>query len=273
MPNPRLIVRLKTQNLRAEVWLNGAPVAMLLPGEADTAVGVPVNEFAVQGGNTLGILLHAAPRPSAAGEPWASDDEAASYTGPASLAVRVAQYSPSESVAAANPAPLATLDWQGVATPVPVMMERRFNVDFAYGPWAWQSAQRYESFDRVLRARAMDYIAYLHGMLAAGRVAEFVEINRLRLEEITARAYGVSPRPLRRTMTQALEQRATSEEWSLLPLEPREIDLRRVASGRMIECLRSNRHHALEYVRKESSDTFFLPAMIGVLGDSWQILR
>ena len=92
MPNPRLIVRVQTKNLRAEIWLNGAPVAMLLPGEADTPVGVPVNEFAVLGGNALGVLLHAAPRPSAAGEPWASDEEAASYTGPASISVRVAQY-------------------------------------------------------------------------------------------------------------------------------------------------------------------------------------
>jgi len=273
MPNPRLIVRVQTNNLRAEVWLNGAPVAMLFPGEADTPVGVPVNEFAVLGGNVLGILLHAAPRPSAAGEPWASDDEAGSYTGPASLSVRVAHYSPSESVAASNPAPLATLEWQGLAAPLPVMLERRFNVDFAYGPWAWQSAQRYESFDRVLRARAFDYLAYLHGLLAAGRIAEFVEINKLRLEEITRLAYGVSPQPLRRTLTQAIERHAANEEWSLLPLEAREIDLRLVAGGRMIECLRTNRHHALEYARKESPETFFLPAMIGVLGDSWQILR
>jgi hypothetical protein len=273
MPNPRLIVRVQTKNLRAEVWVNGAPVAMLFPGEADTPVAVPVNEFAVTGGNVVGIMLHAAPRPSAAGEPWASDGEAASYTGPASLSVRVAQYGPSESVAAGNPAPLATLDWQGMAAPLPAMAERRFNVDYAYGPWAWQSAQRYDSFDRVLRARAFDYLAYLHGLLAAGRIAEFVEANKLRLEEITARAYGISPQPLRRTLTRAIEQHASNEEWSLSPLDPREIDLRLVAGGRMIECLRTNRHHALEFTRKESPETFFLPAMIGVLGDSWQILR
>lgn len=273
MPNPRLIVRAQTQNLRAEIWLNGVPVVMLLPGEADKPVSVPVNEFAVVGGNVVGVVLHAAPRASAAGEPWGSEEQAASYTGPASLSLRVAQYSPSESVAAANPAPLAVLDWQGMAVPVPAMMERKFNVELAYGPWAWQSAQRYEVFDRVLRSRAYDYLAYLHGLLAAGRVAEFVETNRLRLEEITARAYGVSPRPLRRTLTQAIEQHASSEEWSLLPLDPREIDLRLVAGGRMIECLRTNRHNALEYVRKDSPETFFLPAMIGVLGNSWQILR
>jgi hypothetical protein len=246
---------------------------MLLPGEADTPVGVPVNEFAVLGVNIVGIALHAAPRPSAAAEPWASDDEAAAYTGPASISVRVAQYSPSESVAAANPAPLATLEWQGMAAPLPVMLERRFSVDYAYGPWAWQTAQRYDSFDRVLRSRAFDYLAYLHGLLAARRVAEFVDANALRLEEITARAYGVSPLPLRRTLTRAIEQHASSEEWSLLPLDARDIDLRLVAGGRMIECLRTNRHHALEYAHKETPATFFLPAMIGVLGDSWQILR
>jgi hypothetical protein len=273
MPNPRLIIRVQTKNLRAEIWLNGVPVVMLLPGEADTPVGVPVNEFAVAGGNVLGVLLHAAPRAGAAAEPWASDEEAASYTGPASLSVRVAQYGPSESVAAANPAPLTTLDWEGMAAPLPAMMERRFNVELAYGPWAWQSAQRYEAFDRVLRSRAYDYLAYLHGLLAAGRVAEFVEANRLRLEEITARAYGVSPQPMRRTLTRAIEQHASNEEWSLLPVHPRDIDLRLVAGDRMIECLRTDRHHALEYVRKESPETFFLPAMIGVLGDSWQILR
>lgn len=273
MPNPRLIVRVQAKNLRAEIWLNGAPVAMLLPGEADTPVGVPVNEFAVPGGNVVGVLLHAAPRPSAAAEPWALDEQAASYTGPASLSLRVAQYAPSESVAAANPAPLAALDWQGLAAPLPVMMERRFNVDYGYGPWAWQSAQRYDSFDRVLRSRAVDYLVYLHGLLAAGRVAEFVDINTLRLEEITTRAYGVSPQPLRRTLTRAIEQHASNEEWSLLPLDPREIDLRLIAGGRMIECLRANRQHALEYTHKQSPATFFLPAMIGVLGDSWQILR
>jgi len=273
MPNPRLIVRVQTKNLRAEVWVNGVPVTMLLPGEADAPVGVPVNEFAVMGGNVVGVLLHAAPRASAAGEPWASDEEAAGYTGPASLSVRVAQYGPAESVARGNPPALATIEWQGLAAPAPVMMERRANAEFGYGPWAWQSAQRYESLDRVLRSRAFDYLAYLHGLLAAGRVAEFVEVNRLRLEEITRAAYGVPAEPLRRTLMQALEQRVASEDWSLLPLDPREIDMRLVGGGRMIECLRTNRHHALEYVRKESPETFFLPAMIGVLGDSWQVLR
>lgn len=273
MPNPRLIIRVQTKNLRAEVWLNGVPVVMFFPGEADTPVGVPVNEFALPGRNMVGVMLHAAPRASAAGEPWAAHADAASYTGPASLSVRVGQYGPAESVAKATPPPLAVLDWQGVAAPLPSMVERTFTLDYAYGPWAWQSAERYESFDPVLRARAFDYLSYLHGLLAQRRVEEFVAANALRLEEITRRAYGVSPEPMRRTLTRAIEQHAAGDEWSLLPLDPREIDLRLVANGRMIECLRTNRHHALEYARKEGPGTFFLPAMIGVLGNSWQILR
>jgi hypothetical protein len=270
MPNPRFVARVKTENLRAEIWINRIPLAMLLPGDADGGVGLPLNEFIVSGTNRIGVVFHAGPVASRASEPWRDRSEAAEYHGAASLTLRLAQYADDQPVHRDDPPAILTIDWQGTAEPIPLLIEREFGVASSLGRWRWQDAEPNSTLADPLRSQAFEYLSRLHSLLAAGQFAAFIDESALKIEEYS-RAYGIPQESTRRSMLRALSLR--SRELQLLPFDPPIIDMRLVAEGRMIECLRTNRHHALEFVGQSDGSTFFLPAMIGVTRQGWRLLR
>ena len=272
MPYPRIIARVQTKGLRAELWANDVPAVMLYPGEADTPIGVPLNELLNSGRNQIAVLLHAAPLASRASDPWPEDPVAASYRGPASLSLRLAEYAPEQKVTSDNPPAITMIEWSGVAAPTPLPITREFDLSAPLGPWAWQRAERFTPLGAPVRARAVEYLKSLHEMLAAKRYDEFIAEHSYKLEEMTAGAYGVSTEPFRSSMRQVLDDHGR-EPWRLEPFSPGVLDLRPAAGGRLIECLRTDRHCALEYTRPDSKDTFFLPAMIGNVGGQWRVLR
>jgi|SRR5271157_3237748 len=138
------------------------------------------------------------------------------------------------------------------------------------GGWAWQGAQPLALLEGDVRSAAMEYLGSLHGMAASGQFDGFVEASAIKIEEY-ARAYGIAAAPFRDSIRRAL----TSETAGLRlrPLVPHGIDLRLVGGGRMVRCLRTDRHHALEYAGEPGGPTFFLPAMIGATASGWRLLR
>jgi hypothetical protein len=270
MPNPRFMARFEAKNLRLEIWINSIPAAFLAPGESAGVVSLPLNEFITPGKNRLGAMLHAGPLATRSAEPWANDPAAASYTGPASLRLRLGVYASGESVQGADPEPvLAAIDWEGAAEATPILMGREFEGVDAMGRWAWQDATPLDLSQAPVRAAAWEYLRRLHGMLAAGRFEEFLEESSIKIEEY-ARACGMAEGPVRRNMLQALQ--TETPRMQLRPLELDDTDLRLVASRRMIQCLRTDRHHALEFAGS-GKETFFLPAMIGLTASGWRLLR
>jgi hypothetical protein len=260
----------QTKNLRAEIWINRVPAVMLLPGEADGPVGVPLNEFIVSGENRIGVVLHAGPLASRSAEPWPESDQAAAYSGPASLTLRLAQYADDQPVHRDGPPAILTIEWEGTAEPVPLRIERDFAAASDFGRWAWQDAEPFPSLDDAVRGPALEYLGRMHALLAAGQFGRFVEESALKVEEY-ARAYGIAAAPVRGSMLRALNSQ--TPQLRLRPLDPQAIDLRLVAGGRMIECLRTDRHHALEFAGEGDGPTFFLPTMIGVTAAGWAMLR
>ncbi len=273
MASPRYLVTIKTQNLRVEIRVNDIPVISLLPGEADMPAEVPVNEFLVSGSNVVSVILHAGPVPSQVKSPWTPDEKTGPYAGISTLVLRIARYAEDQDTTRHDPPPLLSVDWSGVAAPVPQTMERELVVGDSIFPWAWISAERFARLDATTYRPAFDLLNHLHQLLVARQIAEFVAAMRLKLDEITIRAYGVSREPMLATMTRVLEQYSSDPAWTLLPLDPDAIDLRLVADGRLIECLRKDGHRALQYVRPDNQSTFFLPAMVGRFNSSWQVLR
>ena len=123
-----------------------------------------------------------------------------------------------------------------------------------------------------MRGEVRDYLEYLHRLLTAREFEAFVAESAPKLEELTELAYGVPAESMRRGMLQALEDHSV-EPYRLQPLDWSEVDLRLVAGGRMIDCLRKNRRNVLEYVEPKDQDVFFLPTMVGKIGAQWKILR
>lgn len=268
MPNPRFIAKTTTKNLRVEIWINDIPAVMIPPGEKETTVSVPLNENIVAGTNKIGAMLHAAPLASKSGDPWPADPAAAQYAGAASLDLEVAVYADDQPVHKDGPPALAAIHWQGSAQPIPHLEEQTFPGVEALGRWAWQDAELFQKLDDALHRRAIDYLGRLHELLAAGQFERFMAESELKIEDY-ARAYGIAPGPVRQGMLSALTSQAG--KLKLRPLSP-SLDLRLIAGGRMLECLRTDRHHALEF-GGETGPSFFLPAKIGVLEGKWRLLR
>jgi hypothetical protein len=106
-------------------------------------------------------------------------------------------------------------------------------------------------------------------LLAAAQFETFVAESDLKIRDY-ARAYGIAVGPVRQGMLSALSSQAA--KLKLRPWSPNEVDLRLVAGGRLIECLRTDRHHALEF-GGDSGPSFFLPTKIGIAEAKWQMLR
>jgi len=106
----------------------------------------------------------------------------------------------------------------------------------------------------------------------AGDFNSYLSESAKKLEELTTRAYGVSAEYTRNNMFQALKVHS-EPPYCLRALNFQEADLRLVAEGRMIECLRSDRGYVLEYRQAQKPGTFFLPLMIGQIDRCWRILR
>jgi hypothetical protein len=269
MPNPRFIAKTKTRNLRVEIWINDIPAVLLLPSEKETTVSVPLNDNVILGTNKIGAMLHAAPLASKSQDPWPDDPTAGQYSGPASLDLQIAQYADDQPVHKDGTPAIATIDWQGPAQPVPSLQERNFPGVNELGRWAWQDAEVFRAIDDALRLRALDYLRHLHGLLATAQFESFVAESELKIREY-AHAYGIAVEPVRKGMLSAWSSQAA--KLKLRPWSPNEFDLRLVAGGRLIECLRTDRHHALEFAGN-GGPSFFLPTKIGIADGKWQILR
>jgi hypothetical protein len=272
MLKPRFVIRVQTVNLRVEVWMNDIPVGFLSRNAGKAPVAIPVNQFLINGRNLIRVVLHAGPVPSRAGEPWSNDKEAIGYVGPASLSLNFTKETTEQASPSQNASPLVAVDWQGTADPRPSRLEREITLDDVVGPWAWETAVRFPLIDSELRAQVHEYLKLLYGLLTARQFDAFLSESATKLEELTVRAYGASAESLGRGMLQAFQVHSVAP-YHLLPLELSEVDMRPVAGGRLIDCLRKNRRHVFEYVDPEEEDSFFLPTMIGKVGSQWRILR
>lgn len=271
MPHPRFVLSFKFSNVRAEAWVNDVPVGMLQPGYNSPA-SIPVNEFIVQGRNTVSIVLHAGPVPSQADQPWPNDPAAVSYHGAAKLSMTLALYQPEQNPLSDTPPPAASIEWEGVAAPLPERIDREFSISVAFGTWTWERATRFSAIDASLRYQAMDYLKFLHGLIATQQFDRFLDQSSLKLEEASDRAYAISSEQMKRSTLQMLQSHS-QPPWVLDPLDPDTVDLRLVGSGRMIQCLRRDRSQVVQFRKPESRATFFLPLMIGRLGNAWVLLR
>lgn len=264
----RYIARVKAENTRVELRVNDIPVAIFTPGAARAGAEVPLNEFLVAGSNTVKAIANANPLPSRALDAWAPGADAAVNLGaPAEMQVTITREGGGSASAGFAPVALA---WNSPAQPVPVAVDRRFDVDTRFPAWAWTRAQEMQPSDG---AAAYQALRALHARLVQRDAGGIAAVMDLKLREVTAGAYGVPPEPLRNGLLKGLGQCMADPTWNLLAVEPGQVDLRLVGNRRLAECLRPGGSHALMYAKAGSAATFFLPVMLGLLEGRWQVLR
>lgn len=226
-----LVIKLDVAECEAEAWLNGMPV--LRAGPDDPHAVVAVNEYTLAGNNRLDLCLWPA-APGAAETPPLT----VTASGRAAAHVRLLLPRVGQPVDEASARTLAEIPWApaaGTTHEAPLWLTLDVSLPVGFPRWRWMDAPPIDAAQ--LRPQAVwDFLHPLAEALAAGDPDPYLAATRWRVEELAA-AYQRDARDDLRLLRQqwlALHE-AGGVRWA--PLKPEDLVLRRVAAGRLLECL------------------------------------
>lgn len=255
-----MLAQLQVRGCAAEAWLNGMPIASCAPGQP--ACNLPVHEYALAGANRLELVV----------APGHASDAVASL---ALLLPRIG--APADDTQVRS---LARLDWTAPPTDAPADPEaeaarRRTELEVAlpinFPRWRWLDAPVIEP-DAAIKRQIHAFVAGLAQDLTRGQTAGYLAATRLRNEEI-ALAYQRDPQQESARLRSRLEQRYASRhlQWPPLPLEA--LQLRRLAEGRLLECLDAEGRPALRSEPDDEGQTLVLPLRLAMVEGKIYVLR
>jgi hypothetical protein len=256
--------------VQAELFVNEVPAGIVF-GTDQSPVIIPIDHFLLRGQNRFTVVVHVNRVASRTRETWTDTPAATTYQGSGSLVVAIERYGSNVHPAFSNVPPIASVRWEGVLAPEPFVLGEKFPVVDDVPAWAWTRADRVSLTDRGIREEIVEYVRSLHTLLRLGRFDEFVNECDIKLAEVTS-AFGWTEGRMRDDLAQRLR------EYSVLPyvlefLSPEALDLRAVAGGRLVQCVRGQRQPPLQFRHVERRSTFSLPLMVGRFAGRWRVLR
>lgn len=258
-----MVVTLQAQGCDAEAWLNGLPVARVTAAVPEACV--PVHEAALAGSNRLELRV---------GAPTAGAAEA--QPAPHAMAARAHLLLPriGAAVDASSARVLAAVDWScaaGDELTLPASRTHDADLPIRFPRWRWVDAPVVEPTPALTRA-AHAFVSGLARDLARGQTASFLAATRLRTEEV-ALAYQRSPESETTRLREWLEQLYASSALVWPPLAPDDFELRRIADGRLLECLRGDGRAALTTVPDKGGSCVVLPLKLSWVEGRFYVLR
>jgi hypothetical protein len=260
-----LVLRLEAVGCSAEALLNGLPLARV--DAARPARTLPVHEFTLAGANELELVVQPAlPGAPEVIAPQLSDGKA--WAGVRLLLPRVGQVAhPS------NARTLAQIDWaapDGELYEAPLHLAQTVELKIAFPRWRWLDAPLSDEVAAV-KPQVAQLLQRLAVSLARGDPEPFLKAARLRFEEL-ALAYqrNLADEAGRwRVMVQALGAAGPfkPELASLAGLQ-----LRKVAGGRLLECLAADGQPALRGVGADGARRQW-PLRVAVIEGGLHVLR
>lgn len=245
-----LVLRVRSQGVAAEAWLNGVPIARTPKAGGDCCV--PVHEFVIAGANRLELVV--GPPPLAGGTappPLLGDGHALAEA--ALLLPRIGQLASDHSARL-----LGQVAWSSVDGEVyrpPLQLAQELDIPVRFPRWRWLDAPRVPDVDS-LKGAVATFLQDVAIALSRGDPEHLVVLAKLRFEEM-AQAYG---RPVAddlarwRARVQLLHaQKAMRPE---LPT-PESLQLRLVAEGRLLECLGADGLPILRCARPDGSRVYW----------------
>ena len=246
-----LVLRVRSQGVAAEAWLNGLPLARTPKAGGDCCV--PVHEFVIAGANRLELVVD--PPPLAAGAPAPAPvfGDGAWRADAALLLPRVGQLA-SEHASRL----LGQVSWACPEDEVfrpPVRLSQELDIPVRFPRWRWLDAPPIEDVDS-LRATAATFLQDVAIALSRGDPEHLIVAAKLRFEEL-ALAYQRPPADdlaRWRARVQLLHaQKALRPE---LPT-PDSLNLRLVADRRLMECLGADGLPILRCARPDGSRVYW----------------
>lgn len=232
-----LVLKLDAVDCEAEAWLNGIPLARAHPGRP--RVVLPVHEYTTTGENQLALMVW--PYPAAMASEKAPPQQRVTASGRASAHLRLLLPRTGKLADEGHARTLGQIDWApdaGQAHLAPLPLDQTLNLPINFPRWRWLDAPAIDNSSE-LQALVAEQTALWARQLAERQPDAFMAALRLRIEEIAA-AYQRDARTEHERLRSHLIALSEARRLDWLPLESAGLLLRRVARGRLFECLRAD---------------------------------
>ena len=266
-----LILKLDATGCEAEALINGVAVARV--DAARPRAVVAVHEYTLAGANRLELVVWPHPAAQAHGMPSPPPRKLIA-DGLASAQVHVLLPRAGASVDEGSARSLARLTWAPAAREAfeaPVSLQQEVSLPVNFPRWRWLDAPLAEPTP-ALHQQAAALVQRLADELSQGEVEAFVGATRLRTEEL-ATAYQQNPDDSAARLRAYLSTLHGSGAMVFAPLEPAAFFLRKLAGGRLLECLAANGEPALRTLPDATSRTHQFPMRLAAVEGKLYVLR
>lgn len=272
-----LALKLDAVACEAEAWLNGVPVARV--DAARPRAVVPVHEYTLAGPNRLELVVHPRPAAMPAPAPVPASGAAAAprrfvADGRAAAHLHVLLPRAGHAIDEASARGLARLSWApeaGQAGEAPVSLVEDVALPVNFARWRWADAPPVEATP-VLQRQAVALLQGLALALSEGDAESFVGAARLRTEELAA-AYGHGADAATRRLREHLRALHADSSLAFAPLEADGLWLRRLAGGRLLECLAPDGGPALRTAPDAAGRIHSFPMRLAAVEGRLYVLR
>ncbi len=285
MTNTFYVLQCTANNCQVEFYLNDIPVA-LRGGHKGHFVGVPVNQYLVDRENILSIVVSPGPKPSES--KTGPNGVRSPKAPPGSALVILAKYPKGSTIGGPDGEEITSIEWpphddgeqdetqedqeeKGDPDLFPLEIVRKFDIGKLFGSWEWQRAPRIDLDDDV-RDEIVDFLKILGVALSDGDPEPFIKSSAIRLTE-TAKAYEKSPTDTTAVIRHGVRQDSGQKWWGIEPFDPKKLDFRLCADGRMVDCVNKDWEASLRELEDDEGGRGYYNMLVSKIGDQWQIVR
>jgi len=246
-----LVLRLRSQGVAAEAWLNGVPLLRTPRGGGDCCL--PVHEYVIAGANRLELVVDPPPLTAPPAPPQLAFGDGAAGAQAALLLPRVGQLAAEHSARM-----LGQVSWSSpegeVFTP-PVRLAEELDIPVRFPRWRWLDAPAVTDADS-LRGPAATFLQDIAIALSRGDAEHLIVAAKLRFEELALAYQRQIADDLARWRARVQLLHAQKAIRPELPT-PESLHLRPVADGRLLECLAADGLPALRCARPDGSRVYW----------------
>lgn len=265
-----LTLKLDVVGCEAEALLNGVPLARA--NAARPRVLVPVHEYTLAGPNRLELIVW--PYPAAAPEADRPAPLKLKADGLARASARILLPRIGNPVDEASARSLAQIEWApaaGESYEAPLSLQQDGNLPVNFPRWRWVDAPLAVP-TAALREQVLVLLQRFQEDLAAGVTTEFLNAVRFRTEELAIAYQQPADGQLLR-LREHLEQLHEAGRLKWVELSPESLALRRLAGGRLLECLTADGEPALRTQPDEHGRAHAFPLRLAAVENKLYVLR
>ena len=251
------ILKVRSQNVANTVFMNDIPV-FSDQWRSETDKQVHVNQFILEGGNPLRVVLHVPP-----------DMEAIPKDITYTLSIEAVE----GTEASHTVLEMIRIDWTLLSVEeFPVVIEGGFTVSSAYGPWEWQDGETVE-VDTLDKEGLFGFVKEVRDALMSKSFDHLNPYLANKRKEL-GRAYGFPEADLEKEDRELFETMFKSAGWNIADFDPGNLILEPMAQGKMLRLLRPNGKDILRTDFLEDLELIYsLPLDLIRKSGRWMIVR